>query len=259
MKLAFGSDFHVEVWHTWECGKFDCDVLVLAGDIARGGNIIKGIRGNVTKITPIVQIAGNHESYGFDWLQTLYNMETDAIYDKNTHFLERSSVVINGVRFLGCTLWTDYCLYGDDVQSIRIAVSQAERYMADFRRISYGGGKFTPAIAKRLHEESLAWLEYELSIPFNGPTVVVTHHTPSSKSCSLKYEDDPLNSSFHSNLDWLVEKYRPTVWIHGHTHDPFDYMLYDTRVLCHPRGYPNELTSEDVFTPKIIDVTRMTL
>jgi Icc-related predicted phosphoesterase len=59
-------------------------------------------------------------------------------------------------------------------------------------------------------------------------------------SVAKRYANDPLNPAFASRLEDLIEKYQPALWIHGHTHEPCDYELFGTRVLCNPRGYPRE-------------------
>ena len=67
--------------------------------------------------------------------------------------------------------------------------------------------------------------------------IIVSHHTPSYQSISDRYRADPLNVCFSNNLDEQIlnMKKPPKLWIHGHTHDRFDYMIGDTRVICHPR------------------------
>jgi Icc-related predicted phosphoesterase len=80
----------------------------------------------------------------------------------------------------------------------------------------------------------------QLEQEFDGPTVVVTHHLPASSSIAKRYANDPLNPAFASSLESLIEAYRPVLWIHGHTHQPLDYELFGTRVVCNPRGYPGE-------------------
>ena len=108
---------------------------------------------------------------------------------------------------------------------------------------------FTPEDSVRLHEASKAWLVAELARAFDGPTVVVTHHLPASPSISRRYVNDPLNPAFASGLEDIIERYRPDLWIHGHTHVPCDYEIFGTRVICNPRGYPGEPTG---FSPALV-------
>jgi Icc-related predicted phosphoesterase len=91
-----------------------------------------------------------------------------------------------------------------------------------------------------LHDASRTWLVRQLEQAFDGPTVVITHHLPALKSIAPRYANDPLNPAFASRLEDMIERYQPTLWIHGHTHEPCDYELSRTRVVCNPRGYPGE-------------------
>jgi Icc-related predicted phosphoesterase len=112
--------------------------------------------------------------------------------------------------------------------------------MNDFVRIRHGRQKFRPEDSVVLHEASRSWLVSQFEQAFDGPTVVVTHHLPASKSIATRYANDPLNPAFASRLEDVIERYRPALWIHGHTHEPCDYELFRTRVICNPRGYPGE-------------------
>jgi hypothetical protein len=147
--------------------------------------------------------------------------------------LNRSSVLIGGVRFLGCTLWTDYDLYATPVMSQDVA----RRSLSDHRLIENGGNVFLPRDALTQHRLDRAWLEQALSEPFDGATVVVTHHCVSQRSVHERWRGDPLTPAFSSNLDALVERSGAALWIHGHTHDSFDYTIGKTRVVCNPKGY----------------------
>jgi Icc-related predicted phosphoesterase len=80
-------------------------------------------------------------------------------------------------------------------------------------------------------------LAKSLSQPFSGKTVVVTHHSPSSRSVAQRFAQDLLTPAFASNLEEMMGSHRVALWIHGHMHDPFDYEIFGTRVVCNPRGY----------------------
>jgi Icc-related predicted phosphoesterase len=117
---------------------------------------------------------------------------------------------------------------------------RAKRLIEDFAAIQNGRRRFTPEYSVELHEVSKAWLVGELKSEFNGPTVIVTHHLPASTSVAKRYANDSLNPAFVSRLEDVIEKYRPELWVHGHTHVPCDYELFDTRIVCNPGGYPGE-------------------
>jgi hypothetical protein len=115
--------------------------------------------------------------------------------------------------------------------------------MNDFAIIQNHGQRFTPEEAMQLYAASRDWLTNRLAEPFAGETVVVTHHCPSSRSVPPRFARDLLSPAFASNLEGLMGGDRVTLWIHGHTHDPFDYEVDGTRVICNPRGYaPHDLT-----------------
>ncbi len=110
-----------------------------------------------------------------------------------------------------------------------------QRNLNDFKLIKEGADTFTPQDSVHLFKESVSWLERQLKIAHSGKTVVTSHHLPSNDSISEKYANDPLNPCFASNLDNLFDM--TDIWIHGHTHDSFDYIVKNTRVICNPRGY----------------------
>jgi hypothetical protein len=153
------------------------------------------------------------------------------------HLLDAEAVVLGGTRFLGTTLWTDFALYGSAPLQVERAMAEARRGMHDYRAIRFGPhGRFRPEHALRMHVEQRAWLERQLAEPFDGATVVVTHHLPHRRSIHSKFIGDSLNTCFASDLSHLV---RPPVslWVHGHTHESLDYVENGTRVVCNPRGY----------------------
>ncbi len=141
--------------------------------------------------------------------------------------------MIGGVRFLGCTLWTDYALYGDT----GAAMAAAARGLNDHRLIRRQGRLFSPADALDRHVTEKIWLAGALARKHDGPTVVVTHHCVSQKSVHSRWGRTPVSAAFSSNLDVLVEGSGAALWVHGHTHDSFDYALGGTRVICNPKGY----------------------
>ena len=83
--------------------------------------------------------------------------------------------------------------------------------------------------------------------------IVITHHLPSPRSTPDRFKNDPSNAYFVSNMEDIIVAKRPSMWIHGHTHDPFDYMLHDTRVVCNPQDYPNRRIA-DTIAKKIIEL-----
>ena len=233
MKLHVLSDLHTE-FADFSPPETDADVVVLAGDIGVGLGGIEWAARRFAKV-PVIYVPGNHEFYGHDIALT---NELKATAPANIHVLNNDILELDGVRFIGCTLWTDFKLYGDG--EAWFARQCAKQLMNDFASIHNGSRRFTPEDSVELHEASKAWLVGELERKFEGPTVVVTHHLPASTSVAKRYANDSLNPAFASRLEDVIEKHRPELWIHGHTHVPCDYELFDTRVVCNPRGYPGE-------------------
>jgi len=219
----------------------EADLLVLAGDVHSGALAVDWAVRHFS--LPTVLIAGNHEPYGHELFRTIaFSRQQAGTTKGRVNFLERASWEMerrNGerTRFIGATLWTDFQLYGTPEASMAIAQERLD----DFRVISiergYKSRALRPADTLRLHSASLAFLCKELSRPFDGITVVVTHHAPSPRSNAPPFQDEALNPAFVSNLDAMIGAYAPSLWIHGHMHDSFDYTIGRTRIVCNPRGY----------------------
>lgn len=251
MKILVLSDLHLE-FDPFYPAKEKVDVVVLAGDIWTGDQAIPWARKNWPD-TSIVYVAGNHEFYKRDRLKTLENLRSSADqYEIN--FLENEEAIINGVRFIGCTLWTDFLLFGEDKYLECLRMGNAR--LNDFRLISQNNQRFTAEESVKIHLESKAWLTSKLiDEPFDGDTVVVTHHCPSWSSVAQRYQDDPLSACFSSRLESLFGVSK--LWIHGHTHDSFDYVENGTRVICNPKGYQFVRPENETFKPNmIIDLSK---
>ena len=180
----------------------------------------------------VVLVPGNHEFYHVDLDDALLEGRRLA-KNLGVHFLDSDQAIIGGVRFLGCTLWTDYALIGDQ----RLGMLAAEMALNDHRCIKLRDGTFRPKDALARHIAGKAWLEGMFAKPHDEPTVVVTHHCISQRSVDDRWRMDALSAAFSSNLDRLVESSNADVWVHGHTHDSFDYRIGRTRVVCNPKGY----------------------
>ena len=247
MKLHVLSDLHTE-FAGFTPPEIDADVVVLAGDIGVGRSSIEWAARHFRQV-PVIYVPGNHEFYGQD---IAFNDELKAAAPANIHVLNNDALEFNGVRFVGSTLWTDFKLYGEG--EARLARQSAKRLIEDFASIKNGKRRFTPEDSVAVHKTSKAWLVDELEREFDGPTVVVTHHLPALTSVAKRYANDPLNPVFASRLEDVIEKYRPELWIHGHTHVPCDYELFDTRVVCNPRGYPGETRDSRFQASLIVEV-----
>lgn len=247
MKLLVLADLHNE-FSDFHPADADADVVVLAGDIDVGVNGPIWARESWPD-KQIVYVPGNHEHYSREYFKTLGQLRETA----SAHgilLLENGEAAINGVRFLGATMWTDFECFGSEKKAA--VMEEGRRQLNDFKLIQFGElGTFTPEHSIDLHQQSLAWLIRKLDEPFEGRTVVVTHHLPSKRSVAERFAESPLSACFASNLDKLFGKM--ALWVHGHTHDNFDYVANGTRVVCNPRGYVTYRGAENArFNPMMI-------
>ena len=188
----------------------------------------------------------NHEVYGYDVRDV--DMLSRAA-PSNVRVLSDRSCQIDGARFLGATLWTDFKFNGE--AEAWFARRTAKSSIDDFDLIRNGDRLFTPEDSVHLHRVSVHWLVTEFEKKHPGPTIEVTHHLPSSLSVAKRYSGNSLNPAFASRLEGIIEKYQPDLWIHGHTHVPCDYEVFGTRVIRNPRGYPGE-RNQPVFRPDLV-------
>jgi Icc-related predicted phosphoesterase len=252
MRLLVLSDLHLETKAAWTLPQSvpDFDVAVFAGDIS------SPLHRSISTIAawPIMSgkraiiVPGNHEFYDGVVEEEIVTGYELAKRHPSIHLLAPGVTKIQGVRFIGATLWTDYALY----RSRRPAMRWARGMMPDHASIrvideeTKEDREFTPADALLAHTKDLAFLEGALRQPHAGPTVVVTHHMPSGKSVAPWFQGNPLSPAFASDLEDFIDRHRPALWVHGHGHFGCDYRLGGTRVVANPKGYgpfPN--------TPKI--------
>ena len=241
MRLLVFSDLHLEHAPDWRIPDDlpDYDVLVAAGDIdAPPRRAIERLAAHpLIGRRPCVYVAGNHEFYR----GVIGRDEADgqrAAAGTMVHYLDRGSVTIDGVRFCGGTLWTDYALDGSPHDSMAAARQRMndprliERLLPDGTR-----APFWPEDACERHIGKRDAIDAVLAQPFEGPSVVVTHYAPAPQSIAPRYAGEPLNAAFASDLTALIRRRQPDLWIHGHTHASADYRIGRTRVVANPKGY----------------------
>ncbi len=242
MRIQFFSDIHLE-FGTFKLPETDADVIVAAGDVGVG---LQGIEWLVELGKPVIYVAGNHEFYAGDIYHTRKLIEAASI-GSNVHFLEDSMVEIEGTRFIGSTLWTDFN-HGNP-QTMQIA----SRQMNDFYHIQNRGQPLLPEHLVELHTHSMGYLAQELARPYAGNTVVVSHHAPCRRSWSNR-PDSPMIDAYCSDALQRVTEHSPALWIHGHIHASCDYQQDQTRVACNPRGYDNIQIIDGFDAARTIDI-----
>ena len=280
MKIALCSDLHLEFEDINLKNTEGAEVLILSGDIMIAEdlhnhpelhpmdpvNIPNLGRRQATALRfrdflkrcsfefpHVVYIAGNHEFYHGRWKASLDHLREECAKFPNVYFLECDTKVINDVTFIGATLWTD-CNKGDP-----LTLHALTDMMNDYRIIrndEHGFTKLRPAHSMHRHHKTLSYLKAVLPDMKESKIVFVGHHTPSYQSMHDRYKNDQLmNGGYHSDLsEFILDHPEIKLWTHGHTHEPFDYMIGTTRVVCNPRGYAGHDPQADFFELKFLDI-----
>ncbi len=256
MNIQLLSDLHLET-HPHFVPEFapGADVLILAGDIGsyqEGSMLVtQGDQDfGLARFSPRADLAawpvpvffvpGNHEYDGMPFEEAHARLQETCERLQIT-WLHRRVKVMNGVRLIGCTLWSDFealvPLQGLLTQQLK-AREKAER-AADFYLRKTGttldGKPFLSDAVRAQAQADQAWLTQVLSEPFEGVTVVVTHFAPSLKSADPRYGLTPGTAGFCNALDHLLPK--ANLWLHGHLHCAHDYVHAGCRVVANPLGY----------------------
>ncbi len=206
-------------------------VLVLAGDIDTGVDACDFVIEQSANFAHVIYLLGNHEFYNND-LDTLAKDVADELADfPKVSFLENSSVVIEGVRFIGSTLWSD--MDNENPESM----FRIEQSLNDYHCIKNRGDKIWATTTIDLFKKNMAYLELALSMAHAGPTVVVTHHGPSFKSVHPLYRESGINGAFASNCERLMYDHDIAYWLQGHTHQTSSFEVNGCKVRMNPFGY----------------------
>ncbi|OFC63523.1 metallophosphoesterase [Acidithiobacillus caldus] len=246
------SDLHVDVNppHLVRLAPLPTDgesILVLAGDYGSPKKLAEWLKMTCGAFLHTVVILGNHDYWGMSverapekWRESLASHLPESIFCRLT-LLERKTVDVSGIRFIGTTLWSDFD-EGDPW-----ALRAAQEMMRDHQRIRARGGtkRFLPQDALLWHRDSLRWLEGALAEPWDGPKVVLTHHAPLWESIHPHFRSDDLAGAYASRLDETIRTAAQSgvcLWVHGHTHHAVDYVQDEVRILSNPFGYPSEGT-----------------
>lgn len=238
------------------------DVAVFAGDIESPVDeavrwLNKQQQGPLSG-RPVIYVPGNRDFYGTEMKGSRETGLIDAeIYGIN--LLSRASVILDNVRFIGCTLWTDYQLLENPIASMKRADRELEDHLLIYYRESpddRGYSRFTPRLAVVEHRLDLTFINRELAKAHDGPTVVVTHHAPHPNSIQPQCRSSLLSAAFASDLSDTINKYQPDLWIHGHDHGYHDCWVGRTRIFANQAGHPNPSLKKTsrYATPCVIEI-----
>lgn len=227
--IQYFSDLHLEFGSMEFPHVETADCVVAAGDIAPG---LDGLAWLGQSRRPVIYVAGNHEFYGYNLprLREALREQTDF---PHVHFLDNECLVLGTTRFLGTTLWTDF----DAAETEEVAAFA--NLINDYTQIEMEPGvDLKPTDTLMLNFHATLWLEQCLSEPWDGQTVVVSHHAPTHRSWP-RGRDLVYRPAYCNTLESLLSRHRVDAWIHGHVHAPSDYRVPGsrTRVVCNPRGY----------------------
>lgn len=282
MKIALASDLHLEFQDIVLKNTENAEVLILSGDIMiaedlhnhpspdpyspgamskyatrlqasiRYHDFLKRVS---FEFPHVIYVAGNHEFYHGKWVRSIQDLRDVCNKLPNVYFLERDVKVINDITFIGCTLWTDcnnadpltlHCL-SDMMNDYRVIRNDDKEYC-----------KLRPSHTLYRHVQSKQYIETVVGEKPDSTFVVVGHHAPSKLSTHPRYQDPAhslMNGGYSSDLsEFILDHPQIKLWTHGHTHDPFDYMLGETRVVCNPRGYAGHDPQADLFQLKFLDI-----
>lgn len=218
------------------------DVVVLAGDIHTKGRGVEWAQHTFGE-TPVVYVMGNHEGWGKQWQYTLAKMEERA-QGTNVHILHRKQVQIAGIRFLGATMWTDFSAWHDRQEAYdAAALVSRDRYapgMRDYRKIrTTGFRRLEPRDVLNWNARDKDFLLSSSAIPFDGPTVVVSHHPPVLDAMKRPAQDAS-DAGYASDWEAGVRQISPVAWFYGHTHNPKYFNVGFTLMASHAAGHPEE-------------------
>jgi predicted phosphodiesterase len=244
MRIQVISDIHAE-FHQDSGKQFvteylrpkGVDVLVLAGDAGVGrslGYSLKLLSKHYANAV-VLYVPGNHDFYNSGFIHVLRELRMLESSIDNLFVLNNKMMNINGINFVGSPMWfkqkKNYKKYTDMIN--------------DFSLIT----NFEDKVFKE-NKKALKFLRWHV----NSDSVVITHHVPTPKSTPDRYVGDPINMFFTCDMEELIRERKPKLWVHGHTHDSFNYMLGKTHIVCNPLGYVGRQVNAEFIPNMMIDL-----
>lgn len=282
MKIAVASDLHLEFEDINIANTEGADVLILAGDIMIANDLHEhpetsyGMYSNTNladlgkrqlaalrfrdflkrvsfQFPHVIYVAGNHEFYNGKWNASIQHLRDECSKYPNIYFLENDLKEIGDITFVGATLWTD-CNKGDP-----LTLHALTTMMNDYRAIRNEDSGYTPlrpAHSMHRHQRTMSYFKHVIDDRKDKKIVVVGHHSPSHQSIAQQYiGQDQMNGGYHSDLsEFILDRPQINLWVHGHTHVAFDYMLGETRIICNPRGYKGWDPDAEFFQVVYLDI-----
>jgi len=293
MKISICSDIHLEFGDIFIENTDGADVLILGGDIMVANDIAQRDPYNTMgehyrsnrfhnffqqcagRFPHVIYIAGNHEHYHGDFPKTIPHIKDVLSYIPNLHVLDKETLVLDDITFIGGTLWTDMnqedeetlarmsgmmndfrCVTNSDRKVHRRVpvykkdengkyitqkVGEINSLVEDGFKMKAEDATFSPVDAVVDHKAMLEYIRLTVEGRWDQKFVVVGHHSPSRQSTHPRYAAEAImNGGYSSRLDnFILDHPQIKLWTHGHTHEDFDYQIGSTRIVCNPRGYIN--------------------
>jgi len=244
MRIQVLSDIHTE-FHTDSGEQFitgylrpkGVDVLIIAGDIGVDDSLIYSLEliSKHYKNAAVLYVPGNHDFYNSDFPNILNNLSVLESSIDNLFVLNNKMVTIDGVNFVGSPLWfrkkKDYKKHASMLNDFNLIKNFEDRVFKENRKC-------------------LNFLNWHTT----QDSVVITHHVPTAKSTPARYVGDPVNMFFLCDMEKLIKERKPKLWVHGHTHDSFNYMLEKTHVVCNPLGYVGRQVNAEFIPNMMIEL-----
>lgn len=220
------------------------DCILCPGDIWTKGRAVKKLeRIAQWAACPVIATPGNHDYYGDSiWKSDERMMRQAAESAFDIRILNPGVTEVAGTRIIAATLWTDYRMRQRDGDNVIIRRA-CENIMNDHKRIRWGYGNFRPVRADdlaSLHLKHKTYISEVLQRPFDGPSLVMTHHAPSEQSVKFRAVTELVDHAYASNLEEFILDHAPEMWIHSHTHNREDYSIGPCRVVSNAKGYPDQ-------------------
>jgi 3',5'-cyclic AMP phosphodiesterase CpdA len=288
MKIAICSDVHLEFGQLTLENTENAEILVLSGDICTAVDLQPtGLVGSAKfdryidffaqcsrNFPHVIYIMGNHEHYHGDFANSIGIIRDALKQFENIHVLDKEVWEFNDYVFIGGTLWTDMnkecemtmnhvsrrmndfqiCQNSADMVSYRVFDTEDDHKKVKFKTRP---ATLSPRHVLEDHKSMLKVIETTYAdIPPWKTVVVCSHHAPSKGSEHPRYKHDQLmNGAYNSQLDqFIMDRPGIKLWTHGHTHEDFDYMIKQCRVICNPRGYINYEDRADRFELRVVEV-----
>ena len=282
MKILLGSDLHIEFGQLEVTNAHNADVLILSGDIvtahdlqgwnpdfippmAKAQRFMTFFEQCSTNFKHVLYVMGNHEHYHGDFATSADILRAALKEYPNIQFMDKESITIEDVTFIGGTLWTDmnkedpstlYSIKGvmNDFRIIKNS-SRKVTFKDEANKFHEREARFCPEDTVEDHKAMLTFID-ETTKDSTKKYVVVGHHSPSKASTHPRYKEEwMMNGAYSSDLsEFILDRPQIKLWTHGHTHDPYDYMIGSTRIVCNPRGYIKYEEIADNFEFKLLEV-----